>query len=714
MWLRYAAATALFLAAFVAAFHSIVLHPGSRILNGSGFSDAAPGLRQYWAMSVQHKNPLDFKRDALSAAPQGTEASTAVGLASGALQTAFVWVSRHAFGFVGAWNLFFVLSMLATSVAMFALLDWLGCTFVAALFGGYVFGFNTYALERAYAGHLGLLSNWVFVLLLAALLWSRRRSLLTSSAAVGGTIALAFYNSAYLALFAAFMAFVYFAIDLVGTSSSPSRRRTVALAVSSYAVFVLAILPVLVLYERDRAAVQTRAGHSLADVYAYAVSAGRYLVPSARNPLVHWLTGERPSRYLVEHSVFFGFSSLVFAVVGVVLFLRGDRWLRAWEPRRRTLVFVAVLAPAAFLMSLAPTVSVGPVRVPMPSWLLAHATTFWRVYARFGLLVGFSFAVVAALALTALSRRPGRGWSVLPSLALVVVVLELLPGNVGALDTRYRPGWVGWLASHPNGIVASYPFFLGQVPAADLIEADYWYQTLDGHPRFQSVAPDLTSRSEAIRFLARDVEEPLAGKVLATEGVRYVVLHDDVYRADGQAVPTPDPGSFTLLRRFGPVRIYSVHAPHVNIERALAQNQGIIGVLQGQELPSLSIGSGFHRTEVYNGAPSHWMIQNGQLEIENKGGPMRIRITGVSFSNRVSRTLQVVDDDNRVIGRQSIPTYAVPLRLPSFIVPHGETTLTLTTFPGPQPLGPGDRRNASVYVSGIESLVLPVWTMASQ
>jgi hypothetical protein len=296
----------------------------------------------------------------------------------------------------------------------------------------------------------------------------------------------------------------------------------------------------------------------------------------------------------------------------------------------------------------------------------------------------------------------------------VVVVLELLPGNVGALDTRYRPGWVGWLASHRNGIVASYPFFLGQDPAGDLNETDYWYQTLDGHPRFQSVAPDLTSRVEAIRFLARDVEEPLAGKVLATEGVRYLVLHDDVYRADGQVVPTPDPGSFTLLRRFGPVRIYSVHAPHVNIERALAQNQGIIGVLQGQIPPPVISGNGFNQAQFANGVVGEWMIQNGRLEIENKGNPMRVRISGMARSIAVTRLLEITDGNGRVIGRQSIPTHAVPLRLRSVVVPHGKSTLQLVASPGPQRLGHGDPRVGSVLLSHLLTAPLPTWTITSQ
>ena len=34
------------------------------------------------------------------------------------------------------------------------------------------------------------------------------------------------------------------------------------------------------------------------------------------------------------------------------------------------------------------------------------------------------------------------------------------PGNVGAIDMKKGPPWVDWLASHPRGIVATYPVSL--------------------------------------------------------------------------------------------------------------------------------------------------------------------------------------------------------------------------------------------------------------
>ena len=156
--LRYAAAALVFVLATGLWLHGVVVHPGSRI--PSGYSDATATLHDYWAASAQHRNPFDFKHDALNGAPQGFERTPAALAANAALQTAFVWSLRGPLGLVGAWNTFIFLGLFGTGMAMFALLDRLRCTFVAAIFAGLVFAFGPYSVERVEAGHLKLLQNW--------------------------------------------------------------------------------------------------------------------------------------------------------------------------------------------------------------------------------------------------------------------------------------------------------------------------------------------------------------------------------------------------------------------------------------------------------------------------------------------------------------------------------------------------------------------------
>ena len=55
--------------------------------------------------------------------------------------------------------------------------------------------FAPYALERAYAGHLGLVQNWVLVLAVAAMIRLRKIRSLGSGAVAGAAVAIAFYSS---------------------------------------------------------------------------------------------------------------------------------------------------------------------------------------------------------------------------------------------------------------------------------------------------------------------------------------------------------------------------------------------------------------------------------------------------------------------------------------------------------------------------------------
>src|SRR5262249_52106266 len=157
----------------------------------------------------QHRNPLTFTHDALLGAPEGVARTPATVLANGGIQTAFVWWLRGGLGLVGAWNAYLFLGLVGTGLARFRLLDSLGCTVVASLFGGYVFAFSPYAMERVYAGHADLMQNWVFVLLLVALLRLRARQTLGSASLVGATLGVAFYLSSYQGLLGLFMTFIF-------------------------------------------------------------------------------------------------------------------------------------------------------------------------------------------------------------------------------------------------------------------------------------------------------------------------------------------------------------------------------------------------------------------------------------------------------------------------------------------------------------------------
>jgi hypothetical protein len=584
---RHLLALFVFSLAALTFFHSVAAHPGSRV--SCCTSDGTSTIRDLWLDSYLGKSPWTLTHDPYNAAPEGVPRTPATALANGGVQTALLWWSRGVLGFVGGWNAFAFVGLVGTSLATFALLDWLGCTLIASLFGGYVFGFSPYALARVYFGHLGLMQNWVFVVAVAAMLAVRSGRTYPRALLAGLAVALAFYVSAYQGLFAGLIVAAFYVIDFIRIRGNGQRFRTFALASASVWTSVVALSPLLVLYSRQRATISGEIGHSFGDLYGFAAQMSGYFLPSPLNPLFHWVAGSH-AKDLNEQSNFFGYTTLLLAIAAVVLAIRRNRWLRESEARWSTALSMIVLAPAAFALSLPPSYHVGGVPIPTPSSLLGIATTFWRVYARFGILVGFALAVLAALALSALARRPGRFWYLLGPVAFLVVYFELLPGNIGAFPTNAgaAPAWVTWLAQAPRGIVATYPLNQAYGPPNELSQSAFFWQTVDHDPSFS--ISNLTyqqylSRLESVRLLASDLRDPLAAKVLASKGVRYVLVDPASYRALKQKPPRLDPSRFSLLARRDGVRIYSVHAPTVDVSEAIRANAARLRQLR--DLPPL-------------------------------------------------------------------------------------------------------------------------------
>jgi hypothetical protein len=709
--LRYAAVVLLFSLAFAAIFPEITLHPGSRL--AGSFADGSGSIRDYALESVQHRTPFTITHDGFNGAPEGTLRTPATTLAAAGLQTAFVWELRGVFGLVGAWNLFMFIGLVGTALAMFILLESLGCSFVPALFGSFVFGFGPYTLEHAYAGHLGLIQNWVFVLVVAAMIHLRKARSFGSGAIAGATIALAFYNSAYLGLFASVIALAFVVPELWRLRSRPDRIRSLALLSSIYYSALLFLTPVLFLYYQERAGVETGSGHGYADIFSLSARPTSYFLPSPRNPLFHWVSGIHPTD-LMEQTLFYGFTTWFLAVAAVVLVRRRSTWFRSSDARWWTTISMIVLGVIGFVLSLPPAYRPHGIPIFMPSVILTAVTTYWRAYARFGVLVGLALATLSALALTTLSRRPGRAWRLLPVAALALVVVEFLPGNVGALDTNKRPTWVSWLASHPHGIVANYPIANNFNHVTMGLE-DYWYQKFDHDPAFEILGARyylFRTPAPSARLLAEQIRSPLTLRILAAEKVRYVVIHDDVYRAMGNRPPVPNP-QLKLLARLGSIRIYAVPKLGGNVRTILRANQLLIAERQELTPPKITIVSGFGHLEPHDGSIGRRLAGEGKLDVKETSPktvpPVKeLRLTGIAANDGPPLLLRVEDSHGKVLARQAIQRGLVRLQTGPIDVPGG-TKFRLTLVPAlpTDPIRGTSSATSGLYVSHLKLVPLP-------
>lgn len=667
-----------------------------------GPSDLTSTARDYSAAENQGRSPLTFEQDPTLNAPEGLQFSPALAVSTG-IQTAFVWLAKDAVGFVAALNLYLLLGFVLASVTMFALLQRLRLHPLACAFGAYVWAFNPFVFEKAYAGHAGLVQVWVFPLLVLAILRARERRTVARSVVAGVVVAVAFYIHAYFGFLALLIAAVFVAVEVVQRTEARAVLRSAGVALGT----ALALLvPTLVAYRLDRTGISTVTDHPIDALQQFGARVTAYLVPAEGHPLLGGLVGDSTRRRLAdsgEPALFFGYSTMLLAAVAIVLLGRRVGPLASGERRYAAIAF-AVLAPVAFLVSLPRTFGVLGIDVPMPSYLFGELSTAVRVYARFGVLVGLGLTVLAAFALHwAIGQRRGR---LLGVAALALVAAELVydvPVTTWRADRP--PAYDTWLASQPRGIVAFYPSPGSDGATYRYARQEYFFQTVHRQPLFFSGSPR-KDRAWAIRVLASrvDDESELAAGILAAEGVRYVVVNDAVYEAAGDVPPLLSGETFAPLAHVGDARIFTVRAEPARLDESLAREAARVAAALGIPKPETSVpGQGFNELErAADGSQSHWMIQDGFVEVDNRDSNATLELAAEGFSARTPRRLDLIAADGSVLASTEVSTSSQQIRIGPFRLPTGEHTLRLRADPGPEPLGNGDPRLASVFLSPID------------
>ena len=687
---RAAAALGFFLVVTLVWLAPLVHHLGSSVLYGP--TDSTSTIRDYWAAEHLHTTPVTITRDPLNGAPEGIPRSDAIAVAN-FVQPAVILLLKPVFGLVASWNLFLLAGFVLTGWVTFLLLDRLRIHPLAALFGGYVFAFSPWMFERSYQGHAGMLHLWVLPLLVIACLRLHERRSVGAAALVGACLPLAFYLQSYLGLMASVIFAAFFAIELI---TAAERLWTFLLLDIAIVTALVLFAPPLVMWLHAPGDVASAVSEPLSDLKRGGARVADYLLPSWRNPVLGgirraWGTDSG------EHLLSPGWITTALAVAGATIALRR----RASEqPRDRR--FVALLActvvVVGFISSLSPIVDIGPIQLRTPSDLIYRAAPFWRAYARVGIDVILALVILAGFALDRILRRR-HGYLVFAVLAVLTVV-ELLDSKppVPTWSTAAAPAHVAWLAEHPGGIVAVYPLPIESKQALQLGGEEFFYQTKHAHPLYALWGGNIGgTREEAIRLLSSSITDPDTPGVLAAEHIRYVVVDDAVYRAQGMDPPTVAPG-LREIARAGDARIFGVDAKPADLDALLDVKSGVIALQRALPSPALNVVSGFYGPENYQSDRNwRWLQQDGRLEATGVV-PGRYRVVGQAFANAVPRRVSVLDDHGRTLGSQDVTTAQGPISIGPFDV-GSSAHLTLHVDPGPAALGATDPRVASVFVS---------------
>jgi hypothetical protein len=669
----------------------LIHHFGSSVLYGA--TDSTGTLRDYWAAGYQGKNPFTFRHDAFDGAPEGYPRSPALTVANAA-QPAFIWATKGIFGLVGAWNVVTIGGFVGSALGMFVLLRWLGASRVASFIGGYVFGFGPWMFDRAYAGHAGMQHLWVLPLLFATCVSLHRRRTAVRACAVGAALALSMYLHSYIGLMAAVIAAGFYVLELATRSG---RLQTVGLGMLSLLTALVLFAPPLVMYARNTSSVSNAIHNPIAELYSGGATLRDYVLPSARNPIIGSL---RPISLEGEHTLFFGYVTLILAIAGAWIVLRreahADRGERVWLAG-----FAIVVAVLGLITSFKPTMDVAGLRIPTPSDAIGRVVPYWRAYDRVGVDVGLALIVLAAFAVDRILATR-RGLMYVGGLTAVLVAELAMTLPVPTWRTSTVLPHIRWLADHPGGIVANYPLPI-EAPALGLGAEEYWYQTIDKHPLFALWGGNNGgTREEAVRIVASNLDDPNAGRVLAAEHVRYVAVHDDLYRSEGATPPSLDPTEYTLVAHTSDdVRIFTVSAKPLDLASYLLAQSQRIAEARAYPEPVAAYGGGYNAPETFtDGRKWRWMTQNGDVDVTSVL-PGRYLLILDAFSNAIPRTLTLVDARGHTLGTRTVEKYEKTLTFGPFQLP-GPTTLNLVAAPGPEPLSATDTREASVYLAPFE------------
>jgi hypothetical protein len=395
---------------------------------------------------------------------------------------------------------------------------------LAGIFAGVIFGLCPYRF--AHIGHLEL----QFVLFMPVALLALHRLIDAPSSARGIWLGMAIGFQALCSVYYGAFLLLFVAIAAVALIANHPRRRAISCG-------LYAVIPLLVVvavygapYLDSRQAIGPRAP---AEVAKFSAAPFDYLRLPPQNQVGAAIGLPRGDD---EHSLFPGIVALCFA--GLALF----------RPASRQVWLYVALAAVAFDASLGPGgLVIGPLAAKVPM------LTSLRSFARFGILVVLSIAIVAAFAMARINRssRWGRGLSI-AAIALAMfesyspVATRVLSTAPTAVDEFLRTQPVDAPVVHLP-LPRSERLWLHEI-WYQVRSINHWRPLVNGYSGF---APN--DYQVTLNAFARFPDTPSIRR-LRELGVRFVVVNreyysDEDYRALGEAMAGS--AEFESIRRVG-------------------------------------------------------------------------------------------------------------------------------------------------------------------
>jgi hypothetical protein len=547
------------IAIFFFVFAAIFFYLGNSVLScnqtlSSGPGDQTSGL--IWLNSVVN-TPLWGFTD-VSNAPYGENLQSPVFI-MGALQYLFFWFTSLFVGPVCGYNLYTLIGFLFSSLVVFFYVKKITGRYDVALFAGFAAAFTPY-LQIKTGVHPSYVFFGVFILGIWTLqsLWEKPSY---KYAILLGLIGASYFFIdpyfiiiGFITLLSAFTFFFFrtlhrsmsfkrgslnFSTKKVYLDLKPIFKK---LFVSILIVFILAVLPLIVVYSLNKEAIKNEVGSVRSDIkqeaFTYAARPSEYLPPNSSHPFLPQITsgpdvfikrphGSNPGETTLTLSVVV----LSFVFIGTYLFVKNrykhysiiDR--KTHKRLRGQFLLFIFIATVALLTSFPPH-SFG---IHFPSDLITSLSDVWRVFARFQVIVASCLAIASAVVLHFLLRNSHyKKRYILIGALIALVAFEYLTFN----PFKERENWsydqvhpvYYWLKKQKNiDTIAEYPL---NEPGQTAVSVSY-FTAQYVHKKKLINASRAAGEQVGLRLGLRDLSDPQTAPTLASMGVDVVLVHTE-------------------------------------------------------------------------------------------------------------------------------------------------------------------------------------------
>lgn len=539
----------------------VILH-----FNTSIYGHPADNLGTLW-INWWYKNAASFGGKASFSHMVGYPFGSSLGFPAeplGYLYTRFLLLFT---GEIAAWNLDILLSFVLSGVTMYYLVRYLVRDRSVAFFAGLAFLMGVF--HAAYASYIGgplAATAWMplYILCLLKFLKEPRWRTAVFLALTGILVAsTSIHYGFFMAVFTvAFLAGRWVYSVIKGASGGglghsvrarlQVKRRTAMLSLTVILVIVIGVLPFFYLFvigysPPGKWPTSPLPGELRIPKYraASASTPIQYLAPNTNNPVLGTI-GKKimgTSQGIFGNTSYLGWTILLMALACVFLWRapkkkkksEGIDSLEAEAPRfdaARTLWGFAAAGLVAFVLSLKPTITLGSVHIPMPSYLLGIVAPWFRWYNRFAIVVSVCLIVIAAFGLQRLVvRMPRVGRTLLVGILAVFLALEMiLVPPFKTLNLEKVPEVFTYVQKLDKGAALAFyplkqtgPFITSHLM---FLQSDFKKPMLNG------AMPN--SDGEAMRRTVYDPYDPATPATLKRLGISYLVLFEGSVAESGE------------------------------------------------------------------------------------------------------------------------------------------------------------------------------------